>query len=153
MLPFVFGNHLNGHVAHSADRVRHADRRSTRNEGDELLGIGAILKRLAVKLNDALGSIPMPPKQQPSFPEFRFMMVALDHLAQLDDQNIMRMAQGDSRKASRPPAKARTALGRSNRYRVARMPDSITIEFLEAIAPEPHRIRLRVTYQLIPPFA
>ncbi len=78
-------------------------------------------------------------------------MVSLD-LMPRHDEGVMRMAGADIARMKKV-TKQKRALSMCDTYRVFRSNEKITIEFLETIQREANCVRLRMIYELAPPFA
>jgi hypothetical protein len=104
----------------------------------------------------SFGSLPLDatalmPSKANTFPEIRVIMISFD-LMPRHDAGVMQMARGDVARMKKV-TKANNALSRCNAYRVSRSNAQVRIEFLDMNQPEESRVRLRMIYELAPPFA
>lgn len=91
------------------------------------------------------------PLKSHNIPEIRAILVAFDFIPR-HDAGVMQMARADIARMKNV-TKQKNALAKCNAYRVSRSDALVKIEFLDMNQLEECRVRLRMIYQLAPPFA
>jgi hypothetical protein len=91
------------------------------------------------------------PQKPHTFPELKVMMVSFDMMPR-QDEGLVQMVRYDLSRM-KGAAKQKRALAGCDAYRVWRSEKAARIDFLDMSKPEESRTRLRMIYELTPPFA